>query len=74
MTRGQVFILHLAIGKQKGAGGISNAESGVRKDGGSELGIEDCRLGNYYYCALSPFIIAGRIVSRNSAGFTITHG
>jgi hypothetical protein len=27
---GQVFILHLAIGKQKGAGGISNAECGVR--------------------------------------------
>jgi len=29
--RGQVFILHLATGKQKGAGGISNAECGVRK-------------------------------------------
>jgi hypothetical protein len=27
---GQVFILHLAIGKQKGAGGISNAECGVK--------------------------------------------
>jgi len=30
LQEGQVFILHLAIGKQKGAGGISNAECGLQ--------------------------------------------
>jgi len=38
----RVIILHLAIGKQKGAGGISNAECGVRKDGGWGLGLVIC--------------------------------
>jgi len=37
-ARGQVFILHLATGKQKGAGGISNAECG-------KTGVRDWGLG-----------------------------